>query len=728
MLSVARALVCACILAALATSGGIRASVDTGSDGNSLFSVTPAGLSGWTVDHVSHLYEGAFYYRLPGEAAQPVSALTLDWRQQVAANRFHYQYASPDGFNIDVFYTLAGGSMGSGHGELEVDLSVTNFTGAAIDLTVFSYFDFDVGGQASNDGVTGGTEGLTIRSGIHEVFLTSSPPGSRFQVEAYPVLKTGFEEGFFTELLTNTGTPFGPGDAQVAIQHDLAGIPSSGNAGFTVTAVAIPEPAAAAALAGCVAAGLLLWRRRPRSTFRVRAGRLLLFLAIPVALSLPFRADAALVFDGSSGAGNVPHASALNFSSLTIEAWVKPEGDGERTLLRKGPGYGLALGPDNRLLFFLGGTLTLTSADSLQNGQWQHVAVSVDPAVPRTAFYIDGEPAGVWNQAVVANNSSPLTIGLGAKEGTGFQGEIAEVRLWNTPRSSAAIAEMAFRHLVQPESDPALSGYWRLEETAGTTAADSSGNGRDATLVDLTDDAWSEPDYPDHWLPPVPPGELPLVMDPASAGLWIGEVTATGVSEALQTSAGEAAETTPVSNPAGFRILFHVDRDGVVRLLKEVTVMRRSESDEDEPQFVLLTDETLIPGYAGVAVRGETLVGLRYSTAAFDFEGQTVEFLGGIGEGTACAGEIVLPYDHPTNPFRHKFHPDWSNEPESGFSLTRQIRIQFPDPPAGNAATLADVLQGTYREVLHGLHRVPLTVEGTVTLTRISDVDVLNDQ
>lgn len=95
-------------------------------------------------------------------------------------------------------------------------------------------------------------------------------------------------------------------------------------------------------------------------------------------------------------------------------------------------------------------------------------------------------------------------------------------------------------------------------------------------------------------------------------------------------------------------------------------------------------------------------------------------------------GEIILPENHPTNPFRHRRHPDHT----SGFEITRHLRFDF-DGASTNALEQTglgvDRLTGVYREELFGLHKklgpkadMGLRVEGTFELHRISLIDTLN--
>lgn len=95
-------------------------------------------------------------------------------------------------------------------------------------------------------------------------------------------------------------------------------------------------------------------------------------------------------------------------------------------------------------------------------------------------------------------------------------------------------------------------------------------------------------------------------------------------------------------------------------------------------------------------------------------------------------GSIILPANHPTNPFRHRRHPDHA----IGFDITRNLRLDF-DGTTSTAPTRAgygvDRVTGTYREEIFGLHKklgpqqnLGLRVEGKFELNRISLVDTLN--
>jgi hypothetical protein len=102
-----------------------------------------------------------------------------------------------------------------------------------------------------------------------------------------------------------------------------------------------------------------------------------------------------------------------------------------------------------------------------------------------------------------------------------------------------------------------------------------------------------------------------------------------------------------------------------------------------------------------------------------------------LGAG-ALTATLYLPANHPTNPFRHRRHPDHT----AGFDVRRNIRIDFDGSPTNSldhAGFGVDRITGTYREEITGLHKplgpqqsIGLKVEGPVEFSRISLIDTLN--
>lgn len=235
-------------------------------------------------------------------------------------------------------------------------------------------------------------------------------------------------------------------------------------------------------------------------------------------------------------------------------------------------------------------------------------------------------------------------------------------------------------------------------------------------------------------------GDNPL----AFAGLWVGDIVIDKVSEA------QMAGTQPrdTGSPFTQRVLIHVNPQGQARLVKDVIqmwedgTMQPSSIDPAYQEvatpgrYVLLTNKNLIGLYSGVAGRDGVPVGLRYSTVAYDFDGETLDFSGVFGPGGEISTAIVVASTLPTNPFLHRYHPDhdnydeqFLNYQEEAYQVVRNVQLVFtPDDPQGsNPPGWGDsIIGGTFAESITGLHRNPIFTSGTFRLRRASTVTVLN--
>ncbi len=227
-------------------------------------------------------------------------------------------------------------------------------------------------------------------------------------------------------------------------------------------------------------------------------------------------------------------------------------------------------------------------------------------------------------------------------------------------------------------------------------------------------------------------------------------MTVTNVSEAQKNS----TNPTPTSAAFDFTLLLHVDSNGVTRLLKEIIQMWQDGTRTNNAQgdlvdavpgrHVLLTRDELLSQFKGVSQRGGRGVGRRVSSAAYDFDGGTNNFLV-VSNGTFLLGDslqwqLVLGVDAATNPFKHKYHPDHDNR-ESGTGLFKEeapeirrlVRIEFAatDPNSSSNSVSAlnygfDTVAGRYAETVTGLHRNPIHASGSFQLVRASLTPVLN--
>lgn len=240
----------------------------------------------------------------------------------------------------------------------------------------------------------------------------------------------------------------------------------------------------------------------------------------------------------------------------------------------------------------------------------------------------------------------------------------------------------------------------------------------------------------------------------ALLGLWIGTASVTNVNEA---NSSQPTHLTPTRSPFDLRLLVHVTTNSQGRLegrlLKEVIQMWQNGTSTndmlgravvDKPgRFVLLTDDSLIPEFRGASLRDGVPVGRRFSTVDFDFAGGRSNVLAMTGEffhakTNSCT--LVLEPNHPTNPFKHRYHPDHDNldasyqhAKEEAYRITRKLNFEFtPTDPNPNSGTLDSleyghsILGGIYRETVTGLHRTNIMASGTFRLTRVSNSPLLN--
>lgn len=211
--------------------------------------------------------------------------------------------------------------------------------------------------------------------------------------------------------------------------------------------------------------------------------------------------------------------------------------------------------------------------------------------------------------------------------------------------------------------------------------------------------------------------------NPAAVGLWIGEVSLRNVTY-QPTGVAE-----PTQGQAQMRVILHVDATGKVRLLKDAILAAKAGNLNERMVITKASLLASLPVQRGAPVNAA--VAERFSTVAFDFTDNdanptdaALDLEGGLGQNLECGGLVVLDKSHPTNPFRHKFHPDHANEGANAYTIQRALKLQFISAIQNTAG--ADQLPGTYEETITGLNRAPLKVQGTVTLTRVSSASALN--
>lgn len=208
------------------------------------------------------------------------------------------------------------------------------------------------------------------------------------------------------------------------------------------------------------------------------------------------------------------------------------------------------------------------------------------------------------------------------------------------------------------------------------------------------------------------------------------------------TSVSTRGEMTSTGVGFPLRLLLHVDSSGQVRLLKEAILMQDGAGKQ-----VILADAAFAANYRGVALRGETMVGLRTSAIGYDFAGPAIDCSGSLGASGSAACSLSLSADAPTNPFLHRYHPDHDNlgtdfQPlpagsAEAYAIGRNLALNFSNRYPANPAEVerpassrppgwgVTILGGMYNETLTGLHKETLGVSGWFTMERIASAPIL---
>lgn len=238
-----------------------------------------------------------------------------------------------------------------------------------------------------------------------------------------------------------------------------------------------------------------------------------------VTVNAPVKVGASVLdFGGSNSTVNVgdPGSDSDDLDpgtgDFTVEAWFHYEGaNGTQTIVSKGnesllsEGYGIFLDGDALVVRASGGTIFASDvgAQSItmptEHG-WYHVAMVIDQGAGLSGSsvtgYLNGSNTG-WNDGHGSSpdktfttafegieNSADFLVGAvdtGSGQGNFFDGEIADVRVWNKARGEAEIQADMSRTLNGTEDN--LVANWRLDDGAGTTAANQVAGGTAGTLA-----------------------------------------------------------------------------------------------------------------------------------------------------------------------------------------------------------------------------------------------------
>jgi hypothetical protein len=179
---------------------------------------------------------------------------------------------------------------------------------------------------------------------------------------------------------------------------------------------------------------------------------------------------------------------------FTLEAWIKTITSFSGTNFYEGNGLiyadigGVANDFGSSILsgkfaFGVGNPdTTITSTTMVTTGQWVHVAATRKKSTGALQVFVNGqlEASGTVAQTASLTASTIMTFGANSIDGKYFNGVIDEIRIWNVVRTQPEIAGALHKTLTGTE--PGLVAYYRLDESDGMAASDSSASHTSATL------------------------------------------------------------------------------------------------------------------------------------------------------------------------------------------------------------------------------------------------------
>lgn len=163
----------------------------------------------------------------------------------------------------------------------------------------------------------------------------------------------------------------------------------------------------------------------------------------------------------------------------TVAVWLRSNGApaGVARVMGLGGDWEIRQQVDGTLVSDLcgdGGTTISTMTPLSVVGRWYHVAITFDSSNDTYAIYVDGklERSGTNPVNMVQQGAAILSFGTRTGAAEYWNGAMRDARIYNRRLAADDIAELY-----------GLVGQWKFDETFGSTAADSSGFGRNGAVV-----------------------------------------------------------------------------------------------------------------------------------------------------------------------------------------------------------------------------------------------------
>lgn len=197
-----------------------------------------------------------------------------------------------------------------------------------------------------------------------------------------------------------------------------------------------------------------------------------------------------LTFDGNNDyvAIDKHSYSGTGYTELTVEAWIKTSSGGNQIIASYDRnqfwrfeinGSGAGTGQIGFDLLTSAGQLDFGGTTRIDDGNWHHVAGVFDNGT--VSIYIDGEldastttgttfGSNVTRFGFIGTGSEATSFNGSRGPNDEFNGEIDEVRIWNTAKTLTEIRNGMCMHVSG--NDQNLDIYYKFDETSGTVVND----------------------------------------------------------------------------------------------------------------------------------------------------------------------------------------------------------------------------------------------------------------
>lgn len=178
--------------------------------------------------------------------------------------------------------------------------------------------------------------------------------------------------------------------------------------------------------------------------------------------------------------------------SFTYETWFQTTDTGSQVLIgvgeqtTNGSGASLRINGNEELNVFINKASGFNQFDleydgvKVNDGQWHHAAMVYDADSGITRLFLDGQPVAQMDIGAFNIDDGNLRIGSGIGGASDFNGDLADVRIWNTARTDAEIAN-SMNSIPAGNQNGNLVAHYTFDDLSGNVAVDSAGT-NDAAL------------------------------------------------------------------------------------------------------------------------------------------------------------------------------------------------------------------------------------------------------